>query len=76
MSDVVIRTEDGKDVKEGDRVYNYYDMKPGVIVPGTVRMMPDAWFNVEHDNGKRAILNGERICTLEYARKRGFPNAE
>jgi len=72
---VDIRTEDGKIVHEGDRVYNYYDMKPCVIVPNTIRMMPDAWFDTEDDTGRTTVLNGQRICTLQYAQRRGFPNA-
>ena len=71
----MIRTEDGVEVSEGDRVYNYYDMKPGVIVEGTVRLMPDAWFDVRHDDGTTSVLNGERICSLEYAKRRGFKDA-
>ena len=72
---VDIRTEDGKIVHEGDRVYNYYDMKPCTIVPNTIRMMPDAWFDTEDDNGRRTILNGQRICTIEFAKSRGFKDA-
>lgn len=70
-----ITTEDGVVVHEGDRVYNYYDMKPGVIVPNSITMAPDAWFDVQHDDGTRTLLNGARICSIEYARKRGFKGA-
>jgi hypothetical protein len=73
---VELRTEDGATVKEGDRVYNYYDMKPGYIKPNSIRMMPDPWFDVVHDNGKVSVLNGQRICTLAYAKRMGWPNAE
>jgi hypothetical protein len=69
-------TEDGVVVKEGDRVYNYYDMKPGFIVPNTTTMAPDPWFYVQHDDGTRSVLNGQRICSVEYAKKRGFKGAE
>ena len=68
-------TEDGKRLNEGDRCYNYYDMKAGVIVPGTGTMLPDAWFDIKHDDGTTAILNGQRICTTEYAKRRGFKDA-
>jgi len=71
----MIRTEDGKDVSVGDRVYNYYDMKPGTI-EGPVRMMPDPWFDVRHDDGSLSVLNGQRICTMAFARSRGFRDAD
>jgi len=76
MAEVVIRTEDGKSVREGDRVYDYYSMEPGVIVPNSIVMHPDPWFDVEKDNGKRTLLNGQRICTLQHAKRMGWPNAE
>lgn len=69
-----ITTEDGVKVGIGDRVYNYYDMKPGVI-EGPIRYMPDAWFEVRDDNGKASILNGQRICSIEYAKRKGWPGA-
>ena len=74
--DVVIRTEDGTTFKEGDRAYNYYDMKPGVIRPNSITMAPDAWFDFDHDDGTRALLNGQRICSLAHAKRMGWPNAE
>lgn len=71
-----IRTEDGVTVQEGDRVYDYYSMEPGVIVPGTViENGGDLWFDVKHDNGDRVILNGQRICSPAFAVSRGFPGA-
>lgn len=67
-------TEDGVEVAEGDRVYNYYDMKPGVI--GRPSGSTDGWFHFKPDNGGQyTILNGARICTIEYAKGRGFPDA-
>jgi len=72
---VQIRTEDGVTVGENDRVYNYYDMKPGYIKPNSIRMMPDPWFDVVHDDGTTSVLNGERICSLQYAKRRGFKDA-
>lgn len=75
MPEAVIKTEDGVVVNEGDRIYDYYSMEPGVIVPNTIRMMPDAWFDVEKDDGSRTLLNGQRICTLTYAQRKGWPNA-
>lgn len=59
-----IRTDDGMIVHEGDRVYNYYDMWPGTIVPGSIRDYSrsaserpdgkpnpriDLWFDVQRD---------------------------
>lgn len=69
------RTEDGVDVKIGDRVYNYYDMEPGVI-ESFAGNMPDPWFDVRHDDGKVSVLNGQRICSMGYAVRRGFPGAK
>jgi hypothetical protein len=69
------RTEDGKDVKVGDKVYDYYSMKPGTIVKdaGT---FPDPWFDVEHTDGTIVVLNGQRICTMEHAARMGWPGSE
>jgi hypothetical protein len=67
-----IRTEDGVIVHEGDRVYDYYNMKPGVIVPGSLTHAPDVWFDVKHDDGTRSLLNGSRICSITFAQRRGF----
>jgi hypothetical protein len=72
---VTITTEDGKQLTEGDRAYNYYDMKPGYIKPNSITMLPDAWFDFIHDDGTRAMLNGARICSIEYAKRRGFRDA-
>lgn len=63
-------TEDGAVVNEGDRVYNYYDMKPGVIGRST---FDGTWFTFTPDDGsQRNVLNGARVCTIEYAKRRGF----
>ena len=72
---MTIKTEDGVIVNPGDRVYNYYDMKPGVIREGSVMQAPDPWFNVDHDDGTTSLLNGQRICTIEFAKRRGFKDA-
>lgn len=74
MPEPTFTTEDGKVVHIGDRVYNYYDMKPGVI-EGPIRMAPDPWFEVRHDDGSSSLLNGQRICSIGYAKTRGFPDA-
>ena len=76
-------TEDNVPVKVGDRVYNYYDMEPGFIRSiDTVYndgkdAKHDIWFNfssVNEDYGS-ALLNGQRICSIEFARQRGFRGA-
>ena len=71
----MFKTEDGVRVSYGDRVYNYYDMKAGVIVEGSMTMAPDPWFDVKHDDGSIAVLNGPRICSIEWAKRKGWPGA-
>ena len=70
-----IRTEDGVRLTPGDRAYNYYDMQPGTIGSVANTGDPDPWFDFNHDDGTRSLLNGARICSLEYARRRGFKGA-
>jgi hypothetical protein len=67
-------TEDGVRLVEGNRAYNYYSMKPGKI-GRFAGNMPDPWFDFEHDDGTISVLNGQRICTIEYAQSRGFKDA-
>lgn len=72
---VSYQTEDGKRVETGDLVYDYYSMEPVRIGADT----RDGWFEVHTPDGcspgKSGILNGARICTMKYARTRGFPGA-
>lgn len=78
MEGHMVRTEDGVRLQVGDRAYNYYDMKPGTIGridPGTATDASGDWFDFHHDDGSRSILNGSRICTIEYARRRQFKDA-
>jgi hypothetical protein len=63
-----IYTEDGAELTAGDRAYNYYDRKAGTV--GTIER--DGWFDFTHDDGGSAFLNGERVCSLDYARRRGW----
>lgn len=65
-----IRTEDGLTLQAGERAFNYYDHEVGEIVPGTVDA--DGWFTFRHDDGTSKCLNGERICSLAYAGRRGW----
>jgi hypothetical protein len=80
-----IMTDDWVIVYEGDRVYNYYDMWPGTIVPGSIQyynrggevnIHSDLWFDVQRDGDDerdKAMLNGARICTIEFAKDKGWP---
>jgi hypothetical protein len=67
-------TDDGVTVAKGDRAYNYYDMKPGVV--GEQDSSFADWFTFNHDDGSRALLNGQRICSMAFARRRGFKGAD
>jgi hypothetical protein len=64
-----ITTEDGVELQEGDRAYDYYSMRPGVIDTA-----PDdqGWFRFLHDDGGRVLLNGQRICSEAFARGKGW----
>jgi hypothetical protein len=68
-----IRTEDGVTLEAGDRAYNYYDRKSGRIMnePGD-----EGWFDFQEVDGTIRSLNGERICSLEYAQSRGWLGPE
>jgi len=78
-----IKTEDGVMLEPGDRAFNYYDMKLGYIHP--TREMTDytaaghetnpnqdLWFDFMHDEGGVAILNGQRICSIRFAERKGW----
>jgi hypothetical protein len=67
-------TEDGAHVKVGDEIYDYYSMMKGKIIMFS-GYMPDPWFSVQHTDGKIITLNGQRICTLEFAKRKGWPGA-
>lgn len=73
MPDMTIRTEDGVVVQPGERVYDYYSMKAGHIVPESLTLAPDVWFDVKHDDGTRCVLNGQRICTIAHAKRMKWP---
>lgn len=64
----VIITEDKVKLQAGDRAFDYYGMKPGVI--GNVDS--DGWFDFTHDDGTRSILDGSRICSTEFAKRKGW----
>lgn len=65
-----IRTEDGARIEPGQPAFNYYDQKPGFIVPGSIA--PDGWFLFRHTDDSTKCLNGERICSLEFAQSKGW----
>lgn len=81
-----IYTEDHRILREGDRAFNYYDHKSGVIgkidshaQPGTnqnsntpVGEWNNFWFTFIHDDGTQTSLDGSRICSIEYATRRGW----
>jgi len=63
-----IYTEDGVFLDIGERAYNYYDRKAGVIGAQDA----GAWFDFVHDDGTRAYLNGGRICSIAFAIRKGW----
>jgi hypothetical protein len=83
-----VTTQDGVEVGEGDRAFNYYDHKPGTIGRVENRAQPDTmkgqssatpvaewsnyWFDFRHDDGTRATLDGSRICSEALAKRKGW----
>lgn len=83
-----ITTEDNVLLVEGDRAFNYYDMRAGYIGKINDRAQPDPkkgqnsstpieawsnyWFEFHHDDGSRTLLDGSRICSIRYASRRGW----
>jgi hypothetical protein len=86
MTDIV--TADGAVLHEGDRAFNYYDMRIGRIGRIDSRPQPDTmkgqnsstpieewsnyWFDFVSDSGGSTSLDGSRICTVECARRKGW----
>jgi len=53
----------------GEEVFNYYGMKIGKI--GDIDS--EGWFDfIPNDGSQRSILNGDRICSIETAKKEGY----
>ena len=72
----IYTTEDGVMLEEGDHAYDYYSMAPGRIGPAAGFDQPnDPWFDFIHDKGGRVLLNGQRICSDAFAKRRGFKDA-
>jgi len=83
-----IYTEDHKILTTGDRAFNYYDHKVGTIGKIDSYAQPDTmkgqnsstpvgewnnyWFEFIHDEGGSTSLDGSRICSIEYATRRGW----
>lgn len=85
---VVIRTVDGCEMGEGDVAFNHYDMQPGRIGRVDSRPQPDPllgqdmstpmsewsnyWFDFEQEDGRVCSLDGSRICSIEFAQRKGW----
>jgi hypothetical protein len=69
-----IITEDKVVVQEGDTVYDFYNRKWGTIRVGSAQTdsVSGTWFDVDHVGGGKSFLNGERICSVAYAKSRGW----
>jgi glyoxylase-like metal-dependent hydrolase (beta-lactamase superfamily II) len=63
-----IYTEDRKVLFTGDAAFDYYGMKPGVIG----KLDNNGWFDFDHDDGTKTYLDGSRICSMEFAAKKGW----
>ena len=61
MDKATLLLEDGTYAGLGDRVFNYYDGKWGVII--TPPKDYDGWVDVRHDDGTQAFLNGQRMAS-------------
>jgi hypothetical protein len=74
---IEVITEDGVKLHPGDRAYDYYSMSPGTLPTNEsdYTYAPDLWFDFKHDDGRTCLLNGQRICSIEFAKRRGFKNA-
>ena len=84
----IITTADLVQLTEGDRAFNHYDCKPGRIgridsspQPDTlagqnsstpVEQWSNYWFDFIEDDGHVTILDGSRICSVEYAKRHGL----
>lgn len=74
---VVVRTADGfaatedwDNHKDDSRLFNYYDQKIGNIMWQTVDSA--GWFTFIHEDSTIQHLNGDRICTMAHARRKGW----
>lgn len=83
MAKPTVRTEDGVEVAEGDTVFDYYSMAVGVVgkIEGErtdefhsseMQGSTNPWFDVIHEDGKHQLLNGQRICSVDAAKRKGW----
>lgn len=68
-----ITLEDGTVANEGDTVWNYYDMVPAYIIS----IGSDGWcdtecYDAEKDLTTHPMLDGSRMCSMEFAIKKGW----
>lgn len=69
MSEVLTyRTGDGVEVKTGDEVFSHYTFTSGTIGADA----GSGWFYLVSEGHEREMLNGERICSLNHARRMGW----
>lgn len=66
----MIRSEDGVTLSGGDRAFNYYDRKVGTIIPDSFDR--EGWFTFDHEDGTSTCLNGSRVCSVDFARRKGW----
>lgn len=81
-----LRLECGAEVPHavGTPVFNFYDMKAGVIERTATRPQAPTmpihawsggaawWVDVRHDDGSTTVLDQSRMCSMEHARARGW----
>lgn len=79
--DLRYRAADGSPITHGKPMWNYYD---GYVVLVQVKDYDadpddqfhehwDGWFRTKREDGLNGpLLNGERMCSLEHARKVGW----
>lgn len=83
-----ITTADGVALASGERAFNHYDHKAGRIGTIDARPQPDPrrgqssatpiaewsnyWFDFVQDDGTTVSLDGSRICTIDYAQRKGW----
>lgn len=53
-----ILTEDGREVSEGDTVFDYYNGYWGIITD----IDSQGWFYHVREEGGKCLLNGQRVC--------------